>query len=43
LRDGSETDKQIDNSMIKTYGLTHIALAVKSAKRSFEFYRKSSV
>ena len=26
--------------MIKTYGLTHIALAVKSAKRSFEFYRK---
>jgi catechol 2,3-dioxygenase-like lactoylglutathione lyase family enzyme len=25
--------------MIKTYGLTHIALAVKSAKRSFEFYR----
>jgi len=40
LRDDSETDKQIDNSMIKTYGLTHIALAVKSAKRSFEFYRK---
>jgi catechol 2,3-dioxygenase-like lactoylglutathione lyase family enzyme len=26
--------------MIKTYGLTHIALAVKSAKQSFEFYRK---
>jgi catechol 2,3-dioxygenase-like lactoylglutathione lyase family enzyme len=26
--------------MIKTYGLTHIALAVKNAKRSFEFYRK---
>jgi len=26
--------------MIKTYGVTHIALAVKSAKRSFEFYRK---
>ncbi len=26
--------------MINTYGLTHIALAVKSAKRSFEFYRK---
>jgi catechol 2,3-dioxygenase-like lactoylglutathione lyase family enzyme len=26
--------------MIKSYGLTHIALAVKSAKRSFEFYRK---
>ncbi len=26
--------------MIKTYGLTHIALAVKDAKRSFEFYRK---
>ena len=26
--------------MIKTYGLTHIALAVKSAKRSFQFYRK---
>jgi catechol 2,3-dioxygenase-like lactoylglutathione lyase family enzyme len=22
------------------FGLTHIALAVKSAKRSFEFYRK---
>src|SRR5215475_9573533 len=29
-----------NKSMIKTYGLTHIALAVKSAKRSFEFYRK---
>lgn len=26
--------------MVKTYGLTHIALAVKDAKRSFEFYRK---
>jgi catechol 2,3-dioxygenase-like lactoylglutathione lyase family enzyme len=26
--------------MIKTYGLTHVALAVKEAKRSFEFYRK---
>ena len=26
--------------MIKTYGLTHIALAVKDAERSFEFYRK---
>lgn len=26
--------------MIKTYGLTHVALAVKDAKRSFEFYRK---
>jgi catechol 2,3-dioxygenase-like lactoylglutathione lyase family enzyme len=26
--------------MIKTYGLTHIALPVKNAKRSFEFYRK---
>ena len=26
--------------MIKTHGLTHIALAVKNAKRSFEFYRK---
>jgi catechol 2,3-dioxygenase-like lactoylglutathione lyase family enzyme len=26
--------------MIKTYGLTHIALAVKNANRSFEFYRK---
>jgi catechol 2,3-dioxygenase-like lactoylglutathione lyase family enzyme len=26
--------------MIKTYGLTHVALAVKSAKQSFEFYRK---
>jgi catechol 2,3-dioxygenase-like lactoylglutathione lyase family enzyme len=26
--------------MIKTYGLTHIALAVKDAKQSFEFYRK---
>jgi catechol 2,3-dioxygenase-like lactoylglutathione lyase family enzyme len=25
--------------MIKTYGLTHIALAVKSARRSFKFYR----
>ena len=26
--------------MIKTYGLTHIALAAKNAKRSFEFYRE---
>lgn len=26
--------------MIKTYGLTHIALAVKDAKLSFKFYRK---
>ena len=26
--------------MIKTYGLTHVALAVKDAKRSFEFYQK---
>jgi len=26
--------------MVKTYGLTHIALAMKDAKRSFEFYRK---
>jgi catechol 2,3-dioxygenase-like lactoylglutathione lyase family enzyme len=26
--------------MIKTYGLTNIALAVKTVKRSFEFYRK---
>jgi catechol 2,3-dioxygenase-like lactoylglutathione lyase family enzyme len=26
--------------MVGTYGLTHIALAVKNAKRSFEFYRK---
>jgi catechol 2,3-dioxygenase-like lactoylglutathione lyase family enzyme len=26
--------------MIKTYGLTHVALAVNNAKRSFEFYRK---
>src|SRR5205807_3115219 len=26
--------------MIETYGLTHIALAVKNARRSFEFYRK---
>jgi len=26
--------------MIQTYGLTHVALAVKSAKLSFEFYRK---
>jgi len=25
--------------MIRTHGLTHIALAVKNAKRSFEFYR----
>lgn len=25
--------------MISTYGLTHVALAVKDAKRSFEFYR----
>jgi catechol 2,3-dioxygenase-like lactoylglutathione lyase family enzyme len=25
--------------MIKTYGLTHVALAVKDAKRSFAFYR----
>jgi catechol 2,3-dioxygenase-like lactoylglutathione lyase family enzyme len=27
-------------AMVKTYGLTHIALAVKDAKRSFEFYHK---
>jgi catechol 2,3-dioxygenase-like lactoylglutathione lyase family enzyme len=27
-------------AMIRTHGLTHIALAVKNAKRSFEFYRK---
>jgi catechol 2,3-dioxygenase-like lactoylglutathione lyase family enzyme len=26
--------------MVRTYGLTHIALGVKNAKRSFEFYRK---
>jgi catechol 2,3-dioxygenase-like lactoylglutathione lyase family enzyme len=26
--------------MIKTYGLTHVALAVKNAEQSFEFYRK---
>jgi catechol 2,3-dioxygenase-like lactoylglutathione lyase family enzyme len=26
--------------MIKTLGLTHIALAVKDARRSFDFYRK---
>jgi catechol 2,3-dioxygenase-like lactoylglutathione lyase family enzyme len=26
--------------MIKTFGLTHIALAVKDARRSFDFYRK---
>jgi catechol 2,3-dioxygenase-like lactoylglutathione lyase family enzyme len=26
--------------VIKTYGLTHVALAVKDAKQSFEFYRK---
>ena len=26
--------------MVKTYGLTHIALAVKNANKSFEFYRK---
>lgn len=26
--------------MIETYGLTHIALAVKNAKRSFEFYEQ---
>jgi catechol 2,3-dioxygenase-like lactoylglutathione lyase family enzyme len=32
-----QTEKK---SMAKTYGLTHIALAVKNAKRSFEFYRK---
>ena len=25
--------------MVKTYGLTHVALAVKSAKKSFAFYR----
>lgn len=25
--------------MIRTYGLTHIGLAVKSAQRAFEFYR----
>ena len=28
--------------MVKTYGLTHIALAVKDAKKSFEFYRKGA-
>jgi catechol 2,3-dioxygenase-like lactoylglutathione lyase family enzyme len=27
-------------SMIKTHGLTHIALGVKNARQSFEFYRK---
>ena len=26
--------------MVKTYGLTHIALAVKSARRSFDFYEQ---
>lgn len=26
--------------MVKTYGLTHIALAVKNPQRSMEFYRK---
>jgi catechol 2,3-dioxygenase-like lactoylglutathione lyase family enzyme len=26
--------------MVETYGLTHVALAVKDAKRSFEFYRE---
>src|SRR2546423_11015224 len=26
--------------MVKTYGLTHIALAVKDAERSLRFYRK---
>ena len=26
--------------MIKTYGLTHVALAVKNAKRSFTFYQQ---
>jgi len=26
--------------MVKTYGLTHIALAVRDVKRSFEFYQK---
>jgi catechol 2,3-dioxygenase-like lactoylglutathione lyase family enzyme len=26
--------------MIETYGLTHVALAVKNAEQSFEFYRK---
>jgi hypothetical protein len=26
--------------MIETFGLTHIALAVKSAKRAFEFYQQ---
>ena len=26
--------------MIKTYGLTHVALAVRNAQRSFRFYKK---
>jgi catechol 2,3-dioxygenase-like lactoylglutathione lyase family enzyme len=26
--------------MVRTYGLTHVALAVKDAKRAFEFYRQ---
>lgn len=26
--------------MIETYGLTHVAVAVKDATRAFEFYRK---
>src|ERR1700751_3533635 len=26
--------------MIETYGLTHVALTVKNAEQSFEFYRK---
>lgn len=26
--------------MVRTYGLTHIALAVKNAERSFQFYRR---
>ena len=26
--------------MVKTYGLTHIALAVRDVKRSYAFYRK---
>jgi len=27
-------------TMVKTYGLTHVALAVKNARRAFEFYRQ---
>src|SRR6266508_1380514 len=39
VRDEDQLE-EVRQKLIKKYGLTHIALAVKGAKRSFEFYRK---